>query len=72
MQCDNCQALTINGIPTHETGCLSSHMDLATGEPYREECKWCGTWFTPALISDGCDHWELSFCQQSCAEAYHN
>lgn len=62
MRCDQCEALCVNGVPCHETGCPRSHIDLRTGEPYEVECRECGTAFVPA---DG-----EQCCSPCCSAAY--
>ena len=57
--CDSCQMLSINGIPTHETGCPDAWQD------YQRECKWCGSIFQPEEKHQTC-------CCDDCAEAYFN
>jgi len=57
MNCNSCEALTINGVYCHETGCPEAWRDET------RECKWCGTKFTP----DSPDH---TFCDESCFEAF--
>lgn len=57
MTCDQCNAVRINGIPTHETGCPVAYKD------YEVECKWCGTEFTPESSGQ-------QFCDDSCYRSY--
>jgi len=45
--CDQCQAVTINGVGCHETGCPNSWKDPATDQPYLKECFVCGCDFSP-------------------------
>jgi hypothetical protein len=45
--CEQCQALNINGVPTHEQGCPNSWLHPWTGRPYLRECKECGGEFVP-------------------------
>lgn len=45
MRCNQCEALMINGIFCHETGCPNSHSryDVDTGEWVKQtECRECG------------------------------
>jgi len=56
-QCDSCQALMINGIFCHETGCPNAWKD------YDRECKWCGQKFKPETKHQ-------DFCCDDCAESY--
>ncbi len=42
IHCGDCAALCINGVPCHETGCPSSHIDLTTGKPRPKKCFECG------------------------------
>ncbi len=60
--CKSCEALMINGVYCHETGCPDSHLD-AKGKPKPVECKWCGNKFVPEDRGQ-------QFCDESCAEAY--
>lgn len=39
--CNQCEAVMINGILCHETGCPDAWKDEV------RECKWCGTKFKP-------------------------
>ena len=61
--CDSCEALMINGVYCHETGCPDSHLD-ANGNLYKKECQWCGSVFTP-------EDKDQEFCDSSCYAAYH-
>ena len=63
MKCNQCQAIRINGIICHETGCPNSHINLNTGKPYGKECAWCGTEFEP-------EDKHQKFCSDECAESY--
>lgn len=60
--CNQCEALTINGVYCHEHGCPNKHLD-SKGKPYPKECKWCGAEFIPEDKED--------FCDISCADSYH-
>jgi hypothetical protein len=60
--CKSCEALRINGVYCHETGCPDSHLN-SKGEPYAVECKWCGTSFIP-------EEKGMKFCSNSCCCAY--
>jgi len=55
--CDQCQMLSINGVPCHEHGCPSAW------KTEERECKWCGSSFKP-------EHSRQVFCEDSCAESY--
>ena len=59
--CDSCQALMINGIHCHETGCPDSWKD------YQNECYECGQEFKP-------EHRGQMICPEcnSEYEDYHN
>ena len=57
--CDSCEALVINNVICHETGCPDAWTDEM------RECKWCGRSFKPEEKSQ-------KFCDSDCAEAYHN
>ena len=56
--CGSCEALMINGVYCHETGCPDAWKD------YTRECKWCGTEFEPE------DRHQI-LCDVSCAESYY-
>ena len=56
-RCDSCEALMINGIYCHESGCP----DMWKTKTYL--CKWCGAKFTPEEKHQIC-------CCDSCAENY--
>jgi hypothetical protein len=56
--CDQCDAIFINGKLCHEIGCPDSWKDYAI------ECKECGTLFIPAERYQDC-------CSESCSEMYH-
>lgn len=63
--CDSCQVITINGVATHETGCINSSINPATGKKWKTECKWCGREFTPGPTNThGC-------CSKGCANSYY-
>ena len=64
IRCDQCAASVIQGVPCHETGCPSAHIDLATDKPYQVECSWCGS------LCDQSPRGAKSFCDDSCAESY--
>jgi DNA-directed RNA polymerase subunit RPC12/RpoP len=53
--CNNCQALMINGVYCHETGCPDSHLDVNG----KVECQECGYKFIPDYkgqkLCDGCN-----------------
>ncbi len=57
IRCPNCEALMINGVFCHETGCSTPYLFK------RRECKWCGQTFSP----EGQGQW---FCGDGCAESY--
>ena len=57
--CNQCEALTINGLYCHEIGCPEAWKD------YPRTCKWCGSKFTPEESSQ-------YFCDDSCAESYNS
>ena len=63
MACDQCEALSINGVACHETGCPNSWKDPATGEPYTVKCKFCGCDFTP-------EDKDQYLCSDDCANSY--
>lgn len=56
--CDACEALVINGVLCHETGCPDSWKDT------ERECKECGCDFVP----EDRDQW---FCSEECANPFH-
>ncbi len=53
VHCDDCEALAINGVGTHELGCRSSWIDPATGDGYPTPCWECGCDFIPSEQRDG-------------------
>lgn len=55
--CDQCEALMINGVYCHETGCPVAWRD------YKNECDWCGSMFKPEVKGQ-------RFCEDRCAESY--
>jgi len=57
--CDSCDALMINGVYCHETGCPDAWKDA------RRECPWCGATFTP-------EERYQKFCSEDCAESYNS
>ncbi len=57
--CDSCEALMINGIYCHETGCPDAWKD------YKRECKWCGQEFMP-------DEEHHEFCSVGCVHDYNS
>lgn len=57
--CNQCEALTINGVYCHEIGCPVAWQDET------RECKWCGFEFEPK-------HKNQVFCEQSCRDDYNN
>ena len=61
--CDQCEAMTINGVACHETGCPRSWCDAAIGEPIPAECDFCGSEYTP-------EDADQRFCSPCCAASY--
>ena len=57
--CNQCDALTINGVYCHETGCPDAWKD------YNLKCKWCGASFKPEDEEQTC-------CSEDCAETYYS
>jgi hypothetical protein len=55
--CESCEALSINGVWCHETGCPDAWMDDI------RECLWCGSDFHPEERYQAC-------CDESCAQDY--
>jgi hypothetical protein len=55
--CQSCEALRINGVLCHETGCPDAWRDT------EKACKWCGQEFEP-------DDRGQVFCSEECAEDY--
>ena len=53
--CDSCEALMINGVYCHETGCPDAWKD------YDVECSWCGTNFEP-------EYKNQQHCSEQCYE----
>lgn len=62
--CDQCEVLTINGIPCHENGCPNKHIDPSTQEPYVRKCKWCG--------SEHKNGPKFDFCDEECVQSYNS
>jgi hypothetical protein len=62
--CDQCNAMMLQGVACHETGCPNSWKHPATDEPYPIDCVWCGRPFTPETKDD-------RFCDDSCAESFY-
>lgn len=58
MNCQSCEALMINGVYCHETGCPDAWRDEV------RKCKWCGSEFNP-------ENPEQRWCDWSCVAAYH-
>ena len=56
--CQSCEAMRINGVLCHETGCPDAWRDE------KRECKWCGSPFTP-------EDRNQRFCDEDCAESYY-
>lgn len=55
--CINCEALMINGVLCHETGCPDAWRD------YPRECDFCGGEFVPESRWQNC-------CSDTCYAAY--
>lgn len=55
--CESCQALKINGILCHESGCPDSWRD------YWRSCKECGQEFKP-------EYKNQNTCSDECSRAY--
>ena len=47
VSCDQCQLMTIQGTPCHETGCPKSYINPRTGQPYPIPCFQCGYDYIP-------------------------
>lgn len=63
MRCQSCEALMINGIYCHETGCPDSWRGPdGNGRP--RECRWCGSTFVP-------EDADQEFCDHTCLECYY-
>lgn len=60
--CNNCQAIVINGVPCHETGCIDAHLDLETGY-WMHECVLCGD----TIYSEYRSMWSCD-CRFDCKE----
>ncbi len=56
--CDQCDAIFINGHLSHEIGCPDSWKD------YSIECRECGQLFIPETRYQDC-------CSDTCSEMYH-
>ena len=59
-KCGQCQAIMINGVYCHETGCPNQHLDTI------RQCLWCGHEFTVT------DNYGIDFCSVDCNEDYHS
>lgn len=57
--CDSCQAMMINDVACHETGCPNSWKHPATDEPYPKQCRECGCDFVP-------EDRDQDFCESAC------
>ena len=58
-QCDQCEALMINGVYCHEIGCPEAWKD------HTIKCDWCGQDFKPEFKSQ-------KLCDTDCAESYYH
>jgi len=56
-QCPSCEAMMIQGVYCHESGCP----DKWRNETH--ECKWCGSQFVP-------DAPDQSYCCEECGISY--
>jgi len=65
MKCDDCDSVTINGIPCHENGCPSDHINLLTGMKHEVICNWCDSYFEPDYKRQNC-------CDDDCYDAFYN
>jgi len=54
-RCDQCEALMINGVYCHETGCPAAWKDTA------KYCAWCGVMFYP-------EYQGQSYCRPECED----
>ena len=54
--CDQCEAVSINGVPCHETGCINAWK-------CKTKCKECGRFFMPEERGQVC-------CDHSCSVEY--
>ena len=57
--CDSCEALMINGVFCHETGCPQAPVGC------KRDCKECGTEFVVQNLSN------TLFCSDDCGDAYY-
>jgi hypothetical protein len=57
-RCDSCEALYVNGVRCHESGCPGAWREEV------RECKWCGSDFEP-------EDAHQRFCDDSCYRSYH-
>jgi len=55
--CESCQAIMINHVLCHESGCPDAWKDK------KQNCKWCGSEFTPEEKGQ-------RFCSDSCYLSY--
>lgn len=54
--CDSCQAVIVNGILCHESGCPDAWADRV------RSCRWCGEEFLPEAKHQ-------TYCCESCRQA---
>ena len=59
LECNSCDAIMIQGVFCHETGCPDSWKGK------EKECKWCGGKFMP-------EEKYQKFCCEDCADNYTN
>ena len=57
--CKSCEALVVNGVLCHESGCPDSWRGTV------RECQWCGSEFVP-------ENKRQDFCCVDCAVEYLN
>jgi hypothetical protein len=61
--CMSCEALMINGVYCHESGCPDRDLD-SMGKFAPVKCKWCGQTFVPEEKGQ-------RFCDADCYGAYY-
>jgi len=57
MNCQQCEAVAVNGVKIHEEGCPDEWLD------HDLECKWCGAGFTPEFKNQ-------PYCSPCCYHSY--
>jgi YHS domain-containing protein len=68
--CPNCQAVRINGVLCHETGCPTPYIGKTL------DCVWCGTKFKAPAEEEPIKRRimgrERYFCSEDCLESFNS